>query len=419
MFEKIKIAEGVNLYIRPTTQFKTISFSFKFRTALTKQSASERTVLSNVLQHSNAVYKTNAAYRSALDDLYGAVLYFDTGKKGTQHAFYMNAEVVNEQYLAEDRVLDKMMTMMQTALLQPNLQDGIFLDNIVAREKQIVTERIEAVFDDKTRYAQHRLMQILRPQGAASISANGTVQDVATITATSLYETYQNMLSKDTIDIYIVGDVDVREMAARIQSHFAFTDRMPYTQTIEQVAPQPFDYVREQQVMKQGKLHMGFSTPVAFGDDRFPVMQVLNGVFGGYAHSKLFMNVREKESLAYYASSSYLSHYSLLFVTSGIEPENEDKAYQLIQQQLQAICDGQITARELQQTKAQLKNQLREALDVARGQIEVYDQYKSLKEPFTVENWSAKWEAVTAQEISELAAQIKLQAVYFLSGKGE
>ena len=82
--------------------------------------------------------------------------------------------------------------------------------------------------------------------------------------------------------------------------------------------------------MKQGKLHIGFSTPVTFFIEDFPKMQMTNGVFGGFAHSKLFMNVREKESMAYYASSSYASHYGLIYVMAGIDAELEEKAVKLL-----------------------------------------------------------------------------------------
>ena len=64
MFKTIPFAKGVNLHIRQTTQFKTVNFSIKWRKALTATNASERTVLTNVLQHSNAKYKTTAAFRS-------------------------------------------------------------------------------------------------------------------------------------------------------------------------------------------------------------------------------------------------------------------------------------------------------------------------------------------------------------------
>ena len=146
-------------------------------------------------------------------------------------------------------------------------------------------------------------------------------------------------------------------------------------------------------------------------------MQIFNGIFGGYAHSKLFMNVRERESLAYYASSSYASQYGLVYVVSGIEPANEKKAIDVINEQLQAMQNGEISDMELTQTKAMLTNQLKEALDSARGQIEIYDQYKDLNEAFTVDTWAARWQDVTKEDVQKMAQQVNQEAVYFLSGK--
>ena len=171
--------------------------------------------------------------------------------------------------------------------------------------------------------------------------------------------------------------------------------------------------------MKQGKLHIGYNTPVRFGDADFPKMQIFNGIFGGYAHSKLFMNVRERESLAYYAGSSYSSHYGLIFVSSGIEPSNEQKAIDVIAEQLEAMREGDITDLELAQTKSMLINQLKEALDSARGQIEIYDQYDKLNEQFTIETWTDRWQAVTKEDVRKMAELVQLEAIYFLCGKEE
>jgi len=129
------------------------------------------------------------------------------------------------------------------------------------------------------------------------------------------------------------------------------------------------------------------------------------------------MNVREKESLAYYCSSSYSAQYGLMYVMSGIEAENEEKARRLIDEQLEAIRQGDISDLEIMQTKAMLKNQLKEALDSARGQIELYNQYRELPEEFTVENMSAKWDAVSKEDVVAMAAQLKKETVYFLSGE--
>lgn len=418
MFLTTQLAKGVSLHIRQTAQFKTVNFSVKWRTQLTEKNASERTVLSNVLQHSNARFPTSAAYRSYLDDLFGTVLYFDTTKRGEEHTVLMNAEAVNDNYLAHDSVLNEVIGLLHDAIFKPNFEQNVFIKAIVEREKEMVIQRIQSIFDDKSRFAQKRIMEILRPNHPASFSANGTIDEIKAISPESLTAAYEDMLNQDVIDIYVVGDIDVEQMTAKIKEALPFTDReVKKTERNQEVPENIKGYTKETQEMKQGKLHIGYHTPVVFGDEDFPKMQIFNGIFGGYAHSKIFMNVRERESLAYYASSSYAAQYGLLFVVSGIEPANEAKAREVIAEQLVAIQNGEITDLELAQTKAMLINQLKEALDSARGQIEIFDQYKELKDPFTLEKWTARWQAVTKEDVQQMAQQMKLEATYFLCGK--
>ena len=418
MFLTTQIAKGVSLHIRQTAQFKTVNFSIKWRAPLTKATASERTVLSNVLQHSNEKFQTSASYRSYLDDLFGTVLYFDTAKRGNEHTVLLNIETVNDQYLSHGNVLNEVISLIHEAIFKPNFENNEFKEAVVAREKEMVIQRIQSIFDDKSRYAQKRLLEIMRPDDAASFSANGTIEDVKAITPASLTKTYENMIANDLIDIYVVGDVDTEKIAQQLKQALPFADRPEIewpavTTTSNKVKP----YTKETQEMKQGKLHIGYNTKVRFGDEDFAKMQIFNGIFGGYAHSKLFMNVREKESLAYYASSSYAAQYGLLFVVSGIEPSNEQKAREVIQEQLTAMQNGEISDLELAQTKAMLINQLKEALDSSRGQIEIFDQYKELNEPFTLDTWTTRWQAVTKEDVQQMAKLVEQEATYFLCGK--
>ncbi|MGF9975965.1 EF-P 5-aminopentanol modification-associated protein YfmF [Viridibacillus arvi] len=418
MFQTIQVAKGVNIHTRTTDQFKTINFSVKFKRPLTVEGASERTVLTNVLQHSSAKYPSTAAMRMYLDDLYGTVLYFDTTKRGNEHTVLLNVETVNDQYLKNGEVLGKVLELMNTVLFEPNLDNGVFRENIVAREKEMVIERIQSVFDDKSRYAQQKLLNIMRPNHPASISANGTIEDVKKVTPTSLVKTYEEMLANDLIDIYVVGDIDEKSIVESLKKALPFADRAVEHAPHQTVESKPTEtFVSEQQDMKQGKLHIGYHTPVTFTHPDFPKMQIFNGVFGGYPHAKLFMNVREKESMAYYCSSSYSAQYGLVFVISGIDANKEKKAISLIDEQLVAIQKGDITDLELAQTKAMLTNQIKEALDSARGQIEIYDQYKELPTEFSVENMAAKWQAVTKEDVVNMAKQVEKETVYFLRGK--
>ncbi|WP_203246282.1 EF-P 5-aminopentanol modification-associated protein YfmF [Sporosarcina beigongshangi] len=418
MFKKVELQEGVTLYIRQSDQFKTVNFSVKWKTALDEKKSAQRTVLSNVLQDSNGRYRTQTALRNALDELYGTVLYTDVAKRGESHIFSLYAECVNEEYLSESGVLDEVLGLIQTTIFNPNLVDGQFDEAIVNREKRSVIERIRSVYDDKTRYAQKRMLELIRPNSAASASSYGTEADVGALTSADLFAAYNDMINNDEVVIYIVGDIDIADMIEKVTAAFTLNARQ------RQATPQPIvnepvavQHIGEQQDMKQGKLHLGFSTPVTFHHPDYAKMQVTNGVFGGFAHSKLFMNVREKESMAYYASSAYASHYGLLYVMAGIDAELEDKAVTLIKEQLVALQQGDITDLELDQTKALLANGIKSAFDSARGQIEVFDQYKEQDEHFTAEKLITGWQAVTKEDVQQMASEITLEIVYLLSGK--
>ena len=158
MFKKIVLQEGVTLYIRKTEQFKTVNFSVKWKTVLDEKKAAQRAVLANILQDSNGRYPTQTEFRNKLDELYGTVLYTDAAKRGETHIVSLYAECVNEEYLSEGGVLDDVLGLLHTTIFEPNLVDGQFDKTIVNREKRSVKERIRSLYDDKTRYAQKRML---------------------------------------------------------------------------------------------------------------------------------------------------------------------------------------------------------------------------------------------------------------------
>ncbi|MHA6258770.1 EF-P 5-aminopentanol modification-associated protein YfmF [Sporosarcina sp. CAU 1771] len=421
MFKKTKIQEGVTLYSRKSDQFKTVNFSIKWKSALNQKSSAARAVLANILEESNGKYRTQSALRNALDELYGTVLFTDVTKRGNTHITSLHVECVNDEYLSEASVLNEVMELIRTTVFEPNLEDGQFNATILEREKKSVIERIRSQYDDKTRYAQQRMLEIFRPNSAASAPSYGNEEDVAGLTIGDMMSTYETMMNEDQIDLYVVGNIDEEKMIQKLGEVLSFGARN--ISVVDTAKAQPVTSetnvkrVREKQDMKQGKLHLGYSTPVTLTHPDYAKMQVTNGVFGGFAHSKLFMNVREKESMAYYASSSYSSHYGLVYVIAGIDAELEEKAVQLISEQLKALQNGEITDLELNQTKALLANGIKSAFDSAKGQIEVYDQFKELDENFTAEQLIANWEVVTKEDVQRMASEINLEIVYLLSGK--
>lgn len=418
MFKARELTEGVTFYSLPTKQFKTITLSIKFEAPLTENSAGQRTVLSNILQFSNQLTPTNTSFRQVLDELYGASIYLDTSKRGERHYVHLNADFVNDSYLNGSSVTESVFELIQAILWKPSFLSDTFDASIFLREKKQVISRLDSLYEDKARFAQQRLLEIIRPNHAASISASGKKELIESMTIEELRETYTSMIQNDKISIYLVGDIDENQWDDLLATYLQFESRTVDSKPVESIfAHTPVGATAETQEMKQGKLHIAYEMSVTGASPQFPTMQLLNGIFGAYPHSKLFTNVREKESLAYYASSSFASSYGLLFATSGIDQAQKDKAEALIDAQLEEIRLGHISDLEFIQTKSMLKNQLLEIRDSARGMIEVYDSYREIDPEFSIEGWASKWEHVTKESIQELAKDIRKVHTYFLTGK--
>src|SRR5690606_7353766 len=307
-------------------------------------------------------YPSTTSLRSYLDELYGAVLYVDLAKKGEHHIITFFIEIANELFLKDQTpLLDKAISLLQEIVLSHVTVDGCFKIAVIEREKRSLKQRIQAVYDDKMRYSNLRLIEEMCKDEPYHLHVNGRIEDLDQISAESLYSYYQKALAEDEIDLYVIGNIEPEKVKDAVSSAFVFTDRSKRPQ--QETKTNQFVEVKEvieKQDVKQGKLNIGFRTNTTYSDPDYDALQVFNGIFGGFSHSKLFINVREKESLAYYAASRVESHKGLLMVMSGIEFANFDRAVTIIKEQMKAMVVGDFSEDVLAQTKAVIINQLLE-----------------------------------------------------------
>src|SRR5690625_2502491 len=181
--------------------------------------------------------------------------------------------------------------------------------------------------------------------------------------------------------------------------------------------PSPANEVIERQNIQQAKLHLGYRTNCVYKDNDYPALQVFNGIFGGFPSSKLFLNVREKHSLAYYAASRIESHKGLMFVFSGIAPDQYELAKEIIEDQMKQMIQGDFTEEHLNETKEMTINQLKETMDHPQGIIELNYQRVIAKSEVTPELLIDKIRTVTKEEVISVAKKINQEIVYLLTSR--
>lgn len=410
---------GISLHTVTTSKFKTNTIVLKLLAPLNEKDVTYRAILPYVLQRGTQNFPTSTRLRQHLDELYGATLNVDLSKKGEHHIISFRMEVANEKFLSDSTpLLEKALKLLADILLNPVKESGAFQEEYVTQEKRTLRQRIQSVYDDKMRYSNLRLVQEMCKNEPYALHVNGELKDIEGITSKSLYEYYQNILKHDKIDLYIVGDINPKEVEGYVESYFSVKNSpQSIKQAIEMKEIAENEVIEEQDV-KQGKLNIGYRTNSTYRDDDYFALQVFNGVFGGFSHSKLFINVREKASLAYYAASRVESHKGLLMVMSGIEVQNYEKAVTIIKEQMAAMKNGDFTDQEFEQTKAVIRNQLLETVDTPYGLVEiVYHNVIALINR-SFDEYLEGIEKVTKEEVVEVAKKVELDTIYFLKGMG-
>lgn len=413
---------GINVHVIETEKYKTNTVVLHMRMPLTKDKVTKRALLPYVLQSGSENFPSRQEIRSYLDELYGATLSADVSKKGEDQILSFRMDIANENYLKDKTpILEEALKLLSEIVLKPIKENGVFQNTIVANEKRNLKQRIQSIFDDKIRYANMRVTEEMCKEEPYGINVWGYENEIDTVTTEALFEEYTDLLEKAFFDLYIVGDVKTENIEKIIKQYFTLPSTrkevVEQKQNSDKKLIEKETVVIEEQDIKQGKLHIGFRTNTTYNDEDYFAMQMYNGLFGGFSHSKLFINVREKASLAYYASSRFESHKGILMVMSGIEFKNFDQAVSIIKEQLKNMQSGDFTEAEIEQTKAVLKNQILETIDVPKGFVELLYHNAVATNVRTIEDWLTGIENVSKEEIVKVASKIQLDTIYFLKGK--
>lgn len=416
--ESIKEMSGYKLHIINTGKYKTNTLIWKMKAPLNEEEYTERSLLPHVLQSGSAKYPTTAKLRSFLDELYGASMFVDVSKKGEYQVVSFTIEVANEKFLSDQTpLLEKAFELLVELLVNPHIDGERFDPNTVEREKRTLKQRIQAVYDDKMRYSNLRLIEEMCKGEPYALHVNGDKEKVDQITPESLYNFYKRAFKEDELDLYVIGDIDESNVTSLAEKLLKFENRDPKRLHAEgSMSESDVNEVVEAQDVKQGKLNIGFRTNVVYGDPDYYALQVFNGIYGGFSHSKLFINVREKASLAYYAASRLESHKGLLMVMSGVDFKNYELAVKIIKEQMNAMKDGDFSDQDIEQTKAVIKNQLLETIDTSRGLVEVLYHNIVSKQNISLDEWLEQMQAVSKEDIVKVANKVYLDTVYFLTG---
>lgn len=422
-YQKTRIKEGINLHIIPNHKFKTNLISVFLTLPLVKENVTKEALISAILRRGSRKYPTLEQMSIELEKMYGAS--FDCGveKMGDNHILKFYIETINEEFLPQkENILKQALDMLFSICFDPLVENESFNSKYTSAEKENLKQIIEAKIDNKALYALERCIEEMYKDKPYGLYKYGYVEDLENINEKDLYTFYKQMINKAKIDIFVSGNVELEKAKQIINENNQIQELqerkaiITTSQNLTQVETP--NEVTEEMDVTQGKLIMGLTLENKNSDDKY-VALLYNTILGGGANSKLFQNVREKASLAYTTGSNYVRQKDNIFIRSGIEIQNKQKAIDIIKKQLEDMKNGNFTDEEFENAKTTIIATIDFIPDEQDTQISYYFGQEFSKEVITVKEYKEKIQNITKDQVIDLAKNIKLHTIYFLKGKEE
>lgn len=412
--EKITLKNNLDLYLEKSDKFKTWSASVYIYRPLNKTEASYNALLAKVLKTSSKDYPTRKLLAKKMDRLYGTYLSAGVRKYADTHAIVFNIKSVCDCYLPE-KITSSVCELLKKIITEPFLPNGVFEPSVVELEKTNLIKQIEAYINDKSFYADKRCLEILCEGDNYSTGVSGDIEIIKKITPDSLYKHYLDVINNSKIDVFVCGNADVDAVCPSFET--LKTNNTPLSAS-PFVPASECKEITEVMDVTQGKLVMGFTTDISDNESRCKIM-MFNAVFGGCPTSKLFNNVREKLSLAYYANSRIAVTKGIMFARSGIEIDKFSQVKDEILLQLESMANGNITNEEVENARSHLVNIYSSLDDDPESTVSLKSGWLTEGENRTVEEIIKGINKVTVDEIVDVAKSYRLSAIYFLKGEQE
>ncbi|MBQ2693352.1 MAG: insulinase family protein [Clostridia bacterium] len=403
-----------------TDRFKTGILSVNLVVPLAGNVA-EKSLLPSLLCASCAEYPDLLSLNRKLAELYGAELTPSASKHGENLVLRITMTMIGDRFALDGESISvECARLLCIALFEPNVENGAFRPDEVAREKRIRLDRIEALKSSKRAYAQKQMLELMCADEAYSLSVLGEEEDISALTPEQLYASWQDLLKTAFVQLQVVGDLKVEPITALFREYFDRVEDRHVVRGETVVIPFAESVKRgeEEQDIAQSKLVMGFRCGMHEPFENYAAMRTFTDLFGGGTYSRLFMNVREKQSLCYYCAARLTAAKGILTVQSGVETGNAERAEKEILKQLDEMKAGGVTAEDLEKSKRSMEDFFLSVFDTPE-ELDGWLFSQVTDDEFqTPEDLVADMKEVTVEQVVEMANNISLDTVFLLKGNG-
>jgi predicted Zn-dependent peptidase len=419
-YTRFELPGGLAVSLNSNRKMKTVLFSGILLSDL-DEDATRRALIPMVLRRGTRTLPEMQAISRRLESLYGTSFAGYVQKIGEWHALRFRLDVVNPKFLpGVTALLREGLALLVELIEDPLTVEGGFHPEFLEQEKTNLRRSIESLIDNKAAYAEHRLIEEMCPNEPYRIHEQGRLEDIPGIEPGPLLELHRGILRRNPMWLYVAGDIAIEPVRDLIADVFS---RGPIrregggsvARPPARVPRCPPKQVKETMDVNQARLAIGYRHGITYAHPEYEALLLMNGILGGFSHSKLFQNVREKANMAYSVHSGIERTKGLLIISAGIGPGKEADALAIIEEQVSALRKGEITDDEISATVSTILNS-NEMLEDNLGALADVDFVWGLHgRSVDLLAFRDRLRRVSREEIVEAALRLELDTTYLLT----
>lgn len=405
------------IHVIQTNRFKTVNVQVNFYRTIQKEEITKRNILCSLLASTTKAYPKERFMSMKRQELYAAGFRCISMKNINEAILRFQTDFLNEKY-TEPGMLKETLDFFISMIMEPNVTDGKFDEEQFHLVKKRVKKRILQAQENNRYVAERRISEIMCPDTPLAYSSLGDLEDLEHITNEEIYQYYLEVLQKDTIDIYVCGDVD----PDYIKDYFLENLKIKTTKKPFSFESLPATNIRkrsrtiiEKKYAEQSNLVIGFKIDPLTPFERDYVAPIYTQILGGSSNSKLFRVIREKHSLCYTIHSNIYGFEHIMLIHAGIDAKNFKKTVENIKKTWKEMEKGKFDEQDIQNYIQLYYYSLDEIYDSPNSLIQIYSSHIR-RHMDLIDEKKEKIQQVTKDMVVKLARKIHLDTIYLLEG---
>ena len=326
-------------------------------------------------------------------------------------------QTLNDKYTEENN-FEESIKFLHEIIFNPDVEEERFKEDKLELVKSNATLALNSIKEDAANYSLIRMSEAYDKTSPISYRMTGYLEDLDKITEENLYEYYERMLDNDYVDIFILGDINEKELLPIIKKYFKFKKvkkrKASYYLPNKKTRKRRL-FAKETTKNSQSKLAIACPITKMTDYEKNYSLLLANIILGGTGDSKLFKEVREENSLCYTIRSNYNRLDNLMVINAGIDNVNFDKAVELITKNVQDMKKGKFTDSDINVAKEFYKTSAESLMESPSRIInEVLTEEILGVEPLSER--VRKIEKVTKKDIMRACKKINMDTVFLLEG---